>query len=157
MYKWETKPVAALRPFVLLLSPYAPHVSEELWSRLGGSGSLAYEPWPEHDESLLVLVSPHAPPPSSVHSVWVHCFKIVVVVVGKFCCESCCATCCKQTSRVLCDACCRATFWIRTYSTSPATLLLIPLKDSMHWLLTVLPCQPVTLISAATHTAQHCH
>jgi leucyl-tRNA synthetase len=32
---------------VLLLSPYAPHIAEELWQRLGHSESLAYEPWPQ--------------------------------------------------------------------------------------------------------------
>ena len=29
--KWENRPRAALEPFVLLLSPYAPHIAEELW------------------------------------------------------------------------------------------------------------------------------
>ena len=29
--KWENRPQAALEPFVLLLSPYAPHIAEELW------------------------------------------------------------------------------------------------------------------------------
>ena len=54
VYKWPNRPRAALEPFILLLSPYAPHVAEELWSRLGHSGSLAYAPWPVCDESLLV-------------------------------------------------------------------------------------------------------
>jgi len=40
---------------VLLLSPYAPHIAEELWSRLGHSSSLAYEAWPQADEALLVV------------------------------------------------------------------------------------------------------
>lgn len=56
--KWETRPRETLRPFVLLLSPYAPHLAEEMWQVLGGGEipgrSLAYEPWPEADESLLV-------------------------------------------------------------------------------------------------------
>jgi len=53
---WETKPRESLRIFLLLLNPFAPHLAEELASRLGEvSGcSLAYAPWPEHDESLLV-------------------------------------------------------------------------------------------------------
>jgi leucyl-tRNA synthetase len=38
--------------FVLILSPFAPHIGEELWERLGHRESLAYEPWPSHDESL---------------------------------------------------------------------------------------------------------
>lgn len=43
-----------LKTFVLLLSPFAPHLGEELWQRLGGESSLAYEPWPQFDEALLV-------------------------------------------------------------------------------------------------------
>lgn len=49
------RPRAALEPFILLLSPYAPHLAEELWSRLGHQQSLAYEAWPRCDESLLVV------------------------------------------------------------------------------------------------------
>lgn len=30
-YKWDSAPKAVLRPFVLLLAPYAPHIAEELW------------------------------------------------------------------------------------------------------------------------------
>lgn len=53
--KWSApRPAGALRDFVLLLSPYAPHIAEELWSRLGHAGSLSYEPWPAADEALLV-------------------------------------------------------------------------------------------------------
>jgi leucyl-tRNA synthetase len=51
----KRRPRAALEPFVLLLAPYAPHLAEELWARLGHSGSLAYEAWPEADESLLMV------------------------------------------------------------------------------------------------------
>lgn len=43
--------------FVLLLSPFAPHLAEELWQRLRGerwTGSLAYEPWPSYDEKWIV-------------------------------------------------------------------------------------------------------
>ena len=43
-----------LKSFVLLLSPFAPHVSEELWHRLGGKNTLAYETWPEYDENKLI-------------------------------------------------------------------------------------------------------
>ena len=39
--------------FLLLLSPYAPHLAEELWQRLGHTDTLAYETWPEHDEAWL--------------------------------------------------------------------------------------------------------
>jgi leucyl-tRNA synthetase len=47
-------PENAARAFVLLLSPFAPHLGEELWQRLGHDTTLAYEPWPEADRSLLV-------------------------------------------------------------------------------------------------------
>ena len=40
-------------PFVLLLSPYAPHLGEELWQKLGHKDSLAYAAWPEWDEELV--------------------------------------------------------------------------------------------------------
>ena len=45
-------PVAAWKPFVLLLSPYAPHLAEELWEKLGNHESVALQKWPEWDESL---------------------------------------------------------------------------------------------------------
>lgn len=56
-YKWNNRPAAVLRPFILLLAPYAPHVAEEMWQVLGGNNkgsTLAYESWPHADESLLV-------------------------------------------------------------------------------------------------------
>ncbi len=46
-------PREAAEAFVLLLSPFAPHLAEELWRRLGHPATLAYEPWPEADRSLL--------------------------------------------------------------------------------------------------------
>ncbi|KAG2438904.1 hypothetical protein HYH02_010699 [Chlamydomonas schloesseri] len=52
---WGNRPRKALEPFILLLSPYAPHIAEELWARCGHTASLAYEPWPQVDESLLVV------------------------------------------------------------------------------------------------------
>ncbi|KAF5943595.1 hypothetical protein HYC85_017672 [Camellia sinensis] len=48
--KWDKLPRSAIEPFVLLLSPYAPHMAEELWSRLGHSNSLAYEPFPKESK-----------------------------------------------------------------------------------------------------------
>ena len=45
-------PVAAWKPFVLLLSPYAPHLAEELWEKLGNHESVALQKWPEWDEAL---------------------------------------------------------------------------------------------------------
>lgn len=51
--KEETRPKACLEPFILLLSPFAPHLGEELWSLLGHDGTLAYLPWPSFNESHL--------------------------------------------------------------------------------------------------------
>lgn len=52
--KWDTCPRQILEPFTLLLAPYAPHIAEELWSRLGHKASLAYAPWPVFEEKYLV-------------------------------------------------------------------------------------------------------
>ncbi len=46
------RPRAALEPFVLLLAPFAPHIAEELWRRLGHEQSLIGEAWPAYEESL---------------------------------------------------------------------------------------------------------
>lgn len=51
--KEKTRPRACVEPLVLLLSPFAPHLGEELWSLLGHEGTLAYEPWPAFDEAHL--------------------------------------------------------------------------------------------------------
>ena len=50
---WEIVPRSLLSTFVLILSPFAPHLAEELWSRLGHAESLAREPWPAWDEAYL--------------------------------------------------------------------------------------------------------
>jgi leucyl-tRNA synthetase len=52
--KWPTCPKAIAETYVLLLSPFAPHIAEELWSRLGHAESLAYEPWPTVEQDLIV-------------------------------------------------------------------------------------------------------
>mmetsp|Transcript_21063 Transcript_21063/g.63390 ORF Transcript_21063/g.63390 Transcript_21063/m.63390 type:complete len:1009 (+) Transcript_21063:168-3194(+) len=60
--KWPApRPAAALKDFVVLLSPYAPHIAEELWGQLGHSGTLAYHPWPVHDPALLVETTVNLP------------------------------------------------------------------------------------------------
>ena len=46
-------PREAARALTLLVSPFAPHLGEELWHRLGARASLAYEPWPEFDPALV--------------------------------------------------------------------------------------------------------
>ena len=45
---------AVLEPLTLLLSPYAPHLAEELWEKLGHSESITTEEWPAFDESHLI-------------------------------------------------------------------------------------------------------
>jgi len=50
--KQSVRPRSVLERFVLLLSPFAPHITEELWQLLGHKQSLAYEPWPTFDEEL---------------------------------------------------------------------------------------------------------
>jgi leucyl-tRNA synthetase len=50
-------PREVAEPLVLMVSPFAPHLGEELWRRLGHSGSLAYEPFPAADPALLVAES----------------------------------------------------------------------------------------------------
>ena len=54
LYKLETLPRQLWEPFVLLLSPYAPHLTEELWQKLGNSESVARQEWPGYEESLTV-------------------------------------------------------------------------------------------------------
>jgi leucyl-tRNA synthetase len=51
--KVPQRPKAAMERLVQLLSPFAPHIAEELWQQLGHAESLAYEPWPEFDETWL--------------------------------------------------------------------------------------------------------
>ncbi|OJF90711.1 leucine--tRNA ligase [Alkalibacterium sp. 20] len=54
-YKAKTLPLEYLKGFVILLAPIAPHLGEELWTKLTGSEeSIAYEPWPTFDETKLV-------------------------------------------------------------------------------------------------------
>jgi leucyl-tRNA synthetase len=53
------RPVSALRTLLVLLSPFAPHLAEELWARLGGAfpgfdGLAADQPWPAYDPQLLI-------------------------------------------------------------------------------------------------------
>jgi leucyl-tRNA synthetase len=47
-------PREVVEALVLMVAPLAPHIAEELWYRLGGSGSLAFEPFPTPDPALLV-------------------------------------------------------------------------------------------------------
>jgi leucyl-tRNA synthetase len=53
LYKVEKFSREAIEKFILLLSPFAPHISEELWSRLGNSPSIQNVPWPGYDPELV--------------------------------------------------------------------------------------------------------
>lgn len=45
---------AILEPLAILISPYAPHIAEELWEKLGHSTSVAFAPFPKFEEKYLV-------------------------------------------------------------------------------------------------------
>ncbi len=53
----EAIPRAWMEAFVLILNPFAPHLAEELWERLGNSGELTYAAWPEYDEAKLAVAT----------------------------------------------------------------------------------------------------
>ena len=44
-----------LKNLVLLLAPFAPHISEELWANLGGNQSVHLQNWPEYDPASLEM------------------------------------------------------------------------------------------------------
>ena len=54
LHKYEKFPRFAWETFVKLLSPYAPHLAEELWERLGYSDSIAYQAWPMFVEKFCI-------------------------------------------------------------------------------------------------------
>jgi len=54
LHKYEKLPRFAWETFVKLLSPYAPHLAEELWERLGYSDSIAYQAWPMFVEKFCI-------------------------------------------------------------------------------------------------------
>jgi len=57
----EVRAKSVLEQFVLLLSPFAPHIAEELWFALGHTTTLAYEPWPVADPRWLIEDSVEVP------------------------------------------------------------------------------------------------
>ncbi|HEY2614079.1 MAG TPA: class I tRNA ligase family protein, partial [Chthoniobacterales bacterium] len=55
----ETIPVSVMRPFLVLLNPFAPHITSELWEKLGAHfqserGDITGQQWPTYDEQLLI-------------------------------------------------------------------------------------------------------
>ena len=53
LIKQAVKPKSVVEKFVLTLAPFAPHIAEELWQKLGYTDTLAYQPWPEYDKELI--------------------------------------------------------------------------------------------------------
>ncbi len=60
MYKYKEGDVneplygAAVRSVLILMAPFVPHITEEIWFNLGYEGSVHDQPWPEYDESALI-------------------------------------------------------------------------------------------------------
>jgi leucyl-tRNA synthetase len=53
LIKQPTRPKSVIEKFVLILAPFAPHIAEELWEKLGHTDTLAYQPWPQYDKELV--------------------------------------------------------------------------------------------------------
>lgn len=53
LYKCKNISKSVIEKFIILLSPFAPHISEELWEILGHKNSIQFEKWPEFDENLV--------------------------------------------------------------------------------------------------------
>ena len=51
---YDAPPREAVEKLVLCASPFAPHLAEELWERLGHEPSISNVPWPSHDEALCI-------------------------------------------------------------------------------------------------------
>jgi leucyl-tRNA synthetase len=59
--KWEMRPREVLEPLLSMLGTYAPHIAEELWSKLGHEEALAAVPWPQYEaqydvEDLRIII-----------------------------------------------------------------------------------------------------
>ena len=54
LQKMKKIPKSAMEKLVLILAPFAPHLCEEVWEKLGHKESLAYEKWPVFDPKLVV-------------------------------------------------------------------------------------------------------
>lgn len=57
----KQRPKSAMQTYLILLSPYAPHLCEELWQILGGTESISGQSWPQWDEAALVETSVEIP------------------------------------------------------------------------------------------------
>ncbi|MBV9617653.1 MAG: leucine--tRNA ligase [Verrucomicrobia bacterium] len=50
----EVLPISAMRTFLVLLNPFAPHISSELWAKLKSPGDITAQDWPSYDAKFLV-------------------------------------------------------------------------------------------------------
>jgi leucyl-tRNA synthetase len=57
LQKEAVLPRQAMLDFLRLLAPFAPHIGDELWARLGQAGSVMAASWPEYDASKLVATT----------------------------------------------------------------------------------------------------
>lgn len=52
-YRAEIKPKAALKTLAQLVMPFAPHIAEEIWEKLGGEGFVSLAAWPKYNPDLV--------------------------------------------------------------------------------------------------------
>lgn len=53
-YRLQLRPKGVLRPLAQLLMPFAPHIAEEIWEKLGETSPVALAPWPQYDPQFVV-------------------------------------------------------------------------------------------------------
>jgi leucyl-tRNA synthetase len=54
MYRLNAKPRSTVKPLIQLLAPFAPHIAEELWEKIGEKDFVSLAPWPKYDSDYLV-------------------------------------------------------------------------------------------------------
>ena len=57
VYKEEVFPKNYALNFLKLLNPICPHITEELWEQMGHNNTIAFEKWPEYDESKIITTT----------------------------------------------------------------------------------------------------
>ena len=53
-FKEDIIPIKMAEGFIKVLNPIAPHITEEIWNKLGHENTISYEKWPEYDETKIV-------------------------------------------------------------------------------------------------------
>ena len=53
-FKEDIIPIKMAEGFIKVLNPIAPHITEEIWNKLGHEDTISYEKWPEYDETKIV-------------------------------------------------------------------------------------------------------